>query len=72
MSAAAWFAQVIAKYKITVLDVTWQIAAASVALPRVHADPADRIIIATAMDRGALIVTPDVEFPNYPDVRVIW
>jgi PIN domain nuclease of toxin-antitoxin system len=68
----AWFGQVTAKYRVTVVDLAWQVAAASVQLPKRHSDPADRLIIATAMDRGFAIVTPDKEIRLYPGVRVIW
>ncbi len=37
-----------------------------------HADPADRIIIATALIRGIPIVTKDRRIRNYPGVRSIW
>ena len=67
-----WFAQVTAKYNVAVVDVTWQVAAASVQLPRHHSDPADRIIIATAIDRGFQIVSPDQEIRRYAGAQIIW
>jgi len=45
----------------------------SVFLPgRLHADPADRIIIATALTRDIPIVTKDRKIRSYPRVRSIW
>jgi PIN domain nuclease of toxin-antitoxin system len=37
-----------------------------------HADPADRIIIATALTRDIPIVTKDRKIRNYPRVQSIW
>ncbi len=35
-------------------------------------DPADRLIIATALDRGGAIVTPDRHIRDYPFCPAIW
>ena len=39
-------------------------------LPRVHADPFDRLIIAQALIRGRTIMTRDAVFARYPGVHV--
>ena len=45
----------------------------SVSLPGpLHSDPADRIIIATAMMKGMPIVTKDEKIRNYSKVKTIW
>ncbi len=45
----------------------------SVFLPGpLHADPADRIIIATALARDIPIVTKDRKIHSYPHIRTIW
>lgn len=50
-----------------------QIAARSVSLPDpLHADFADRIIVATALEQGAILVTSDKKILNYPHVRTLW
>lgn len=49
------------------------IAIESVRLPDFpHADPADRIIAATALSLGAKLVTKDAKLRNYPQVKTIW
>ena len=49
------------------------IAVESVRLPDFpHADPADRIIAATALSLGAPLVTKDDKLRNYPHVETIW
>lgn len=50
-----------------------QIAAQSVLLPGdLHDDPADRIIVATALNLGADLVTSDSRILNYPHLRSVW
>ena len=45
----------------------------SVSLPGIfHADPADRIITATAMTMGIPIITKDEKILSYPHVLTIW
>ena len=49
------------------------IAVKSVTLPEpLHRDPADRIIIATAITMGAPVVTKDEKIINYPHVQTVW
>lgn len=50
-----------------------KIAAQSVNLTNFeHKDPADRIIIATALTFGAKIITSDKKILNYPYVQSVW
>ncbi len=49
------------------------LALASVRLPKgLHADPADRIIVATARSLEAPIVTRDERLHRYPHVETVW
>jgi PIN domain nuclease of toxin-antitoxin system len=49
------------------------IAIRSVRLPGpFHNDPADRIIVATALAPGAPVVSGDARILKYPHVRAIW
>ena len=50
-----------------------QIAKTSVNLPDfMHKDPADRIIIATALNLGAELVTSNKKILNYTYVKSVW
>lgn len=45
----------------------------SVLLPEpFHPDPADRILVATAMSIGAILVTKDGKMREYPHVKTYW
>lgn len=49
------------------------IARRSVLLPEpLHADPADRIIVATALVIGARLVTKDQRLVDYPHATTVW
>jgi PIN domain nuclease of toxin-antitoxin system len=49
------------------------IAVRSVRLPPpFHKDPADRMIVATAITKGAPLVTSDSRILKYPHVKSIW
>jgi len=55
------------------IPVDNSVAVKSVNLPQpLHSDPADRIIIATAITIGAPVVTKDEKLLNYPHVTTIW
>ena len=41
-------------------------------LGELHEDPADRIIIATALVLGAPLVSKDTKIRDYPHVRTVW
>ena len=49
------------------------IAVRSTKLPgEFHPDPADRMIVATALENAAPIVTPDERIRSYPHVQSTW
>jgi PIN domain nuclease of toxin-antitoxin system len=63
---AAWFARVMAGPAIRPVPFTAEIAIAASQLPEpLHADPADRLLIATARSMGAPIVTRDARILAY-------
>lgn len=55
------------------IPVDNSVAVKSVNLPQpLHDDPADRIIIATAITIAAPVVTKDKKLLDYPHVKTIW
>jgi PIN domain nuclease of toxin-antitoxin system len=54
------------------LSVTPRIALASVALEPLHADPADRLIAATALAHGASLVTKDERLHAVAGLASLW
>lgn len=73
MSPADWVAASEALPFFDFVPVSNSIALKSVQLPGIlHNDPADRIIIATAVSLGAVLVTKDEKIRNYPHVKTVW
>lgn len=55
------------------ISIDNKIAAKSVNLPGTfHGDPADRIIVATAREIGAIVVTADEKIRKYKYVKSVW
>jgi PIN domain nuclease of toxin-antitoxin system len=68
-----WIARSEALPFVSFVPLTTAIAVESVRLPGFpHADPADRIIVATALSLGARLVTKDKKLLQYPPVRAVW
>jgi PIN domain nuclease of toxin-antitoxin system len=68
-----WISRCEALPFLTFVSVSNAIAIESVRLPDFpYADPADRIIAATALSLGALMVTKDDKLRNYPYLKTIW
>ena len=58
---------------VNFIPVDNSIAVKSVNLPQsFYSDPADRIIIATAISLGASLITKDERILKYPHVKTIW
>jgi PIN domain nuclease of toxin-antitoxin system len=73
MSAGDWVAASEALPFLNFQPVSNSIALKSVDLPGdLHNDPADRIIIATAISMGAILVTKDEKIRNYRHVKTAW
>jgi len=73
MDAQDWIAKCEALPFLRFVPVDNAIAIRSVRLPEpFHKDPADRIIVATAMIMGAPLVSSDAGMLKYPHVKTIW
>ncbi len=62
---ADWFAAVLAHHQIEVLALDLDICLRSTALPPIHSDPCDRMIIAAAQVYHLPVVTTDSLFARY-------
>ena len=71
MSVDDWIAHTEALPFVTFVPVSNRIAIKSVSLP-IHPDPADRMIIATAMSLGVTIVTQDSKISAYASIQTVW
>lgn len=68
MSLDDWFAEVEASRTVSFLPVSAAIARHAATLPEHHRDPQDRIIIATALQMNADIISFDTAFAAYEEL----
>jgi PIN domain nuclease of toxin-antitoxin system len=68
-----WLDQATSQEGLQLAELTRPILMESCRLPPpFHGDPADQLIVASARDRDAIIVTKDDRIRRYAHVRTIW
>lgn len=68
-----WIAEALDMPKLRLVPLTPTIAYRSTSLPQpFHGDPADQIIVATAREENATILTKDKLIQSYKQVRCLW
>lgn len=73
MDTDSWLEAVESLPYIQCIPVDNKIAAKSVTLPgEFHSDPADRIIVATAREKGIPLITADERIRKYSSVQSVW
>jgi PIN domain nuclease of toxin-antitoxin system len=58
--------------RLPVLNITGHVAAKCYDLGKFHGDPADRIILATALTHGLTLITKDTKLTKHPSASVLW
>jgi PIN domain nuclease of toxin-antitoxin system len=68
-----WVGVALALPKIQLAAVDPAIAVRSTKLPgEFHPDPADRIIVATALENAVPVISPDERIRSYPHIQTVW
>jgi len=68
-----WMAEALRMPKLRLVPLTPTIAHQSTILPQpFHDDPADQIIVATAREENATIISRDQLIRDYPHARALW
>lgn len=67
-----WFCRIVATYHLGLLRLDPRTACAAAALPPIHSDPFDRVLVATALEHELTIVTCDKIVPTYPGILTLW
>jgi PIN domain nuclease of toxin-antitoxin system len=70
--AAPWFRGLCARYELQEVPLDADVACAAAALPSLHQDPFDRVIVALAQARALTVLTSDGNIAQYPGVRTLW
>lgn len=68
----AWFEPLLDFHQIIEIPVTSKIAILATQLPPIHADPFDRILVATAQLHQSTLLTPDSAIRQYSQVKTAW
>ncbi len=67
-----WFLGLIERYDLREIALEARDACAAAALPPIHRDPFDRVIIAIAQARGLTVLTSDENIPRYRALTTLW
>jgi len=67
-----WITQALEMPKVRLLDLAPAVAVASTRLEWAHDDPADRMIVATAMAHRAPLVSKDKRIRSFRPANAIW
>jgi PIN domain nuclease of toxin-antitoxin system len=70
--AVAWMDESLRAERLELLPLTPAVAVASAQLRAFHGDPADRLIVATALTHGASLVTRDEKIRGAGIVKTVW
>jgi PIN domain nuclease of toxin-antitoxin system len=68
----SWFTGLVDRYKLRVLPLELATVCAAAALPPIHRDPFDRVLIVIATHRRATLLTSDRIIPSYPGITTLW
>jgi PIN domain nuclease of toxin-antitoxin system len=67
-----WFLALIERYDLREVPLDARVACAAAALPPLHRDPFDRVIVAIAQAHGFTVLTSDANIPKYAGVTTRW
>lgn len=67
-----WFLGLTERYGLRELSLDAWTACAAAALPRLHKDPFDRVIVALAQARSLTVLTSDENIARYPSIATVW
>ena len=69
MALSEWMTAALDGSGVEVIDISSRIAVQPAELPDIHRDPADRFIIATALESGFHVVSFDERFKQYDCIK---
>ena len=68
----AWVTAAVEADRVELAPLTADVAVTAASLSALHADPADRIIVATALENRAPLVTRDAAIAASKTVKCVW
>ena len=67
-----WFLGLLERYDLREIPLEAGVACAAAALPPLHRDPFDRVLVALAQANGFTVLTSDENIRQYPGVPTRW
>jgi PIN domain nuclease of toxin-antitoxin system len=67
-----WFTGLAERYALRQLPLDARIACVAAALPPIHRDPFDRVLVALAQANTLTVLTSDGNIAKYPGVNTLW
>lgn len=67
-----WFRGLVERYELRLLPLDADTACAAAALPAIHRDPFDRVIVAIARAQNLTVLTSDENIKRYAGVNTVW
>jgi PIN domain nuclease of toxin-antitoxin system len=67
-----WFLGLAERYQLRELPLDARTACAAAALPPLHRDPFDRVIVALAQAHTYTVLTSDEHIGRYPGIKRLW
>ena len=67
-----WFLGLAERYDLRELPLDAATACAAAALPPIHRDPFDRVVVALAHAHALTILTSDEHIARYPGIKTLW
>ena len=68
----SWWPRLLDTHQLSEFPLHAPEAARSTQLPLIHNDPADRLLIAVAMEHQLVLLTPDPVIRQYPNLQTLW
>ena len=67
-----WFRGLTEHYRLREIPLDTESVCAAAALPFIHRDPFDRVLVALAQAQALTVLTSDKSIPRYPGVKTLW
>ena len=67
-----WFLGLVERYTLRELPLDARAACAAAALPLIHRDPFDRVLVALAQAHALTVLTSDLNIAEYPGIKIVW
>ncbi|MBU6401994.1 MAG: type II toxin-antitoxin system VapC family toxin [Verrucomicrobia bacterium] len=68
----SWFLGLAERHQLQELPLDARECCAAAALPPIHRDPFDRVLVALAQRLSLTVLTSDDNIPQYPGLKTLW